>query len=1105
MDRKDINLKPLPVSLGQQGMYIHSDGINQKIYHIDNIMLLEGKIDLATLNQCLNQCINENIVLSHEITRVEGELRFIPLANQKVEFQLIDAKDHDNKSVTDLLNFRRDNPSDSERLPPHTYLLMDLGDGYYYFIHHHHHIYSDLLGASNFFHRILSLYAKAFSAKNSSADDSFIPPSFTDYIKREEQYVQSEEGEKDRKFWIDWVKKVKNISTIPYDFITDHHEKAYTESLYLKPDAEISGGIYTLAQKMKLSPYRIIVSAFLFLLSKIQNETQHTIGFSNHGRHHPDDYKMLGYCINTAPFMTSFDPESTCEAAIRKISDDFKNHTPHYRYPVALLSSHLGNAQFRESGNPFFKISVNVMRTTGLNMNFSGHLDFDSFIVDNPLQYGPLKRHRVSMGQRNYAVDDLVLHVLEDPDEMLLIFNYEGSKFRKKTIERLKEQMNTLLSDLVKNPGKTVKLLNTASNPQELLELSKRSEVGLLQPSEKTIPDFIHGWSQLTPENIAVKMGNQSLSYLELENQINAYAHQFIKLGVNQGETVGIHLDRSLELSSILMAIMRVGAVYLPLDPAYPIERLKYMSQDSSVNIIVTDEDKIKLWNGAGFRTITSAEFVGTSINETVAYPEILVESDDLAYVIYTSGSTGKPKGVEVTHRGAINLVYSQRSLLNLTSDSNVLGFASISFDASIWEMLMSFGSGGTFVTASREDIFPGEPLKRLLKEQKISHVTLPPSVLAHLPEDEYSDLHTIIVAGESCSKRLVKIWGKDRNFFNAYGPTEATVCATMARCTPAMSSVPIGKPIGDTKVYVLDSDNSLVAPGLVGELHISGPLLARGYRNKPELTQASFIHNPWDKAPYDRLYKTGDLVRWNSNDQLEYIGRATTMIKLRGYRIELEEIEARLLEHEEIVEVVVKLIEVPDEEPYLAAYIVSSDKERALDRHELKAFVSKLLPEYMVPVAYVQISALPLMPSGKIDKDALPLPAGHDRQTSTDIVHVSDSYEMIIAEVWKAILNLDHIGKKDNFFDLGGHSLLLLKTQDLIQKTLKVELSTTDLFKYSTVETLADWIKKLDSLADGNETLIAPVSDTNNYDLSTSEKKSRQRSLRSKRLKSRQ
>jgi amino acid adenylation domain-containing protein len=812
---------------------------------------------------------------------------------------------------------------------------------------------------------------------------------------------------------------------------------------------------------------------------------------------------MLGYFINTTPFMTSFEPEMSCEEAIKKISNDFKQHASHYKYPVSLLPTYLRNNQFRESGNPFYKISVNILRKNGYNVFLKEEMDFESFKVENPNEIGQLKLHRVEGGQRNYAVDDIVFHVLEDPDDMSFCFNYEGSRYKRKTIERLIDQVQSVLIDIVANPEKTVGSINTIINSDEILKLAEPEEIDLNTPSEKCIPDFIHQWRNNTPDNIALRMSDKCLTYLEMDEKVNSYANLLIKLGINRGDTVGIHLNRSLELSALLMGIMRAGAVYLPLDPTYPIDRLKYMAEDASVKIVITEKENQNLWDNSIFKMITSTEFFNLSEKESIELPSINIDPDDLAYIIYTSGSTGKPKGVEVSHRGAINLAYSQRKLFNTSAESNILGFASISFDASVWEMLMAFGSGATFVSASRDEILPGEPLKKLLENFEISNVTLPPSVLAHLPEAEYPDLTTIIVAGEACSKRLVKIWSNNRNFYNAYGPTETTVCATVALCTPDMISTPIGRPIGNTRVYVLDQNNSLVAPGLVGELHVSGPSLAKGYRNKPDLTEASFIKNPWGEPPFDRLYKTGDLVRWNSNDQLEYVGRVNTMIKLRGYRIELGEIESTLLNQKDIIEAVIKVVEIKDEEPYLAAYVVLENGNE-LDRHKIKVSISKVLPEYMIPAAYVKIGSLPLTPSGKIDKDRLPLPIESDRKTTTDIIHVSNSYEMVIAEVWKAILNLDHVGKKDNFFDLGGHSLLLLKTQDLIQKTLKVQLSTTDLFKYPTVETLAEWIQKLDMQADEAESLSEMDNVKEDADRKAADRKSKQKSLRSRRLKSR-
>ncbi len=1103
MKRTDSNITDIPLSLGQQAMYIHSDRINSVVYHYDMILLIEGKIDFELLNECLTKCISDNIALSHEVVKIGSELWFKYQDNNKTELKYFDARGIDMSEAYKLLSESTDSLIKKRQFPSHAYFLIHLEEGFHFLVHQGHHIISDFLSEYNFIQELVSLYSIAIEDRESLKSYTSKSPSYLDYVKRETQYVNSDESSIDRKYWDEWVKKSKTISMIPYDYTGSLKEKVFTPSIYYNLDNELIRSIYSLSEKMKIAPYRIVLFAFIYVLSKIQNENKHTIGFSNHGRYHPDDFKMLGYFINTTPFMTTINPELSCVDALRKISEDFKAQATHFRYPVSLLSTHLRSSQFRESGNPFFKISVNVLRKNGYNTLLQDDMDFEAFKVDTPCEIGPLKLHRFEAGQRNYSVDDIVLHILEDPNDISLLYNYEGGRYKKKTINRINDQIISVLRDIVAHPDKRVDSLNTVTEIDSLLNLSKCKDSLSHQPSENCIPDFINGWRKSTPDNIALQKDQVRLTYLELDKKVSSYANLLIKLGVNVGDTIGVNLERSLELSCLLMGIMRAGAVYLPLDPSYPIGRLKYMADDASVKIIVTDEENINEWDGSNIKVQSSKEFYNLARNVPVDLPEVSVNPDNLAYIIYTSGSTGKPKGVKITHRGAINLAYSQKKLFNTSASSNVLGFASISFDASVWEMLMAFGVGGTFVAASRDEILPGEPLKKLLIDQKVSHLTLPPSVLVHLPVSEYPDLSTIVVAGEACSKRLAKVWGKNRNFFNAYGPTETTVCATVARCTPEMNSTPIGRPISETRVYVLDRNNSLVAPGIVGELHISGPSLALGYHNKSELTEASFVPNPWGVAPFDRLYKTGDLVRWNSDDQLEYVGRVNTMIKMRGYRIELGEIEATLLDHKEITEAVIKVIEFDGEEPYLAAYVVMNSGSE-LDRHEIKEFLSKLLPEYMIPSAYIQIDSLPLTPSGKIDKNKLPLPEETDRKTTTDIIHVSNSYEMMIAEVWKAILNLEHVGKKDNFFDLGGHSLLLLKTQDLIQQTMKVELSTTDLFKYSTVEALAEWIQKLDMEDAEANSLQEDDAEKMDADQKAAHRKSKQKSLRSRRLKSR-
>jgi amino acid adenylation domain-containing protein len=400
-------------------------------------------------------------------------------------------------------------------------------------------------------------------------------------------------------------------------------------------------------------------------------------------------------------------------------------------------------------------------------------------------------------------------------------------------------------------------------------------------PHDKCIHQLFEEQVKRTPDAIAVVFEGEQLTYLELNEKANQLAHYLQELGVGPEVLVGICVERSFEMIVGLLGVFKAGGAYVPLDPAYPFERLSFMLEDSSVPVLLTQsklvEKKLPPHSARVVYLDSDWEEIAFHSKEN---PSSTVTPDHLAYVIYTSGSTGKPKGALLAHRGLCNLATAQIQLFDVQADSRILQFASFSFDASVWEVVLALVSGATLVMAKRESLMPGSALTRLLRDEAITMVILPPSILAVLPAEEFPALQTIIVGGEACSAGLVARWAPLRQFFNAYGPTEATVCATVALCSDGSQKPPIGRAIANTQVYILDTENQPVPIGVPGELHIGGVGLARGYLNRPDLTEQKFIPNPFSDEPNSRLYKTGDLARYLPDGNIEYIGRIDNQVK---------------------------------------------------------------------------------------------------------------------------------------------------------------------------------------------------------------------------------
>jgi amino acid adenylation domain-containing protein/thioester reductase-like protein len=572
-----------------------------------------------------------------------------------------------------------------------------------------------------------------------------------------------------------------------------------------------------------------------------------------------------------------------------------------------------------------------------------------------------------------------------------------------------------------------------------------------------------------TPDNVAVVFKGEQLTYRELNHRANRIAHYLKDQGVEPEVLVGICVERSLEMIVGILGILKAGGAYLPLDSEYPQERLAFMLEEAQMPILLTQKQLVSAFPKHGAKVVyldgDSEEFSRESEENTVSG----VTTDNLAYVIYTSGSTGKPKGVLVTHKGLCNLAKAQLKLFNVQPSSRVLQFASSNFDASVWEILMALSVGATLCLGTRDSLLPGPALIKQLREQAITIVTLPPSVLAILPPDVLPALQTIIVAGEACSPDLVARWAPGRRFFNAYGPTEATVCATVAECTNNREKPTIGYPIPNVQVYLLDNQLKQVPVGVPGELCIGGIGLARGYLNRPELTDERFIPNPFSNKLEERLYKTGDLACYLLDGNIEFLGRIDNQVKVRGFRIEPGEIEAVLWQHSGVREAVVMVPENASGNKRLVAYVVSS-LEPAPSTSELRRFLKEKLPDYMVPSVFMMLDTLPLTPNGKVDRCALLLLALNDTQRELEEAFVAPRtpIEEQLAGIWAKILGVEKVGINDNFLELGGHSLLAAQLLLRLQEAFDIEMPVRYLYESPTVKGLAQIIEALQGESPG-------------------------------------
>jgi amino acid adenylation domain-containing protein len=562
------------------------------------------------------------------------------------------------------------------------------------------------------------------------------------------------------------------------------------------------------------------------------------------------------------------------------------------------------------------------------------------------------------------------------------------------------------------------------------------------------------------PDSIAVGDEAHQLTYRELNRRANQLAHHLRQLGVGPEALVGLSLDRSIEMIVAVLGVFKAGAAYLPLDPDYPLERLAYMIDDTRLQALITSEahlERLPSFYGQVVCVDLWDEEIGQG---SEAEPESGVGAGNLAYVIYTSGSTGKPKGVMLQHGGLTNLAQAQVEAFGVSAESRVLQFASLSFDASISEIAMAMWSGARLELSRRERLLEAGGLEELIEQRRLTTLTLPPAMLRALREGAYESVQTIVVAGEASSRELLEKWGEGRTVINAYGPTEDTVCASAQEWKRGDERVTIGRAIANAEMYLVGAAGELAPVGVKGEIYLGGDGVGRGYLNHAELTAERFVPDEYSGRGGRRLYRTGDWGRYVEDGRVEYVGRGDGQVKVRGYRVELGEVEVVLRGARGVSECVVVMREEESGDKRLVAYVVGRGEETGAGE-EIREYLKERLPEYMAPSAYVMMEALPLTPNGKIDRNALSTPHQALSASIGNYVPPNDEFSLFLAELWQRVLGVEKVGMNDNFFELGGDSIKALHLINKLQEELGAFVYAATIFDAPTVSGLVSHIRE--------------------------------------------
>ncbi|MEM7593188.1 MAG: amino acid adenylation domain-containing protein, partial [Cyanobacteria bacterium P01_A01_bin.83] len=675
----------------------------------------------------------------------------------------------------------------------------------------------------------------------------------------------------------------------------------------------------------------------------------------------------------------------------------------------------------------------------------------------------------VAMEQRG-AEFDILLTLFDSGESLSGTWRYNTDLFDATTIERMAGNFKTLLEGIVADPERPITelpILTKAEEHQLLIEWNKTQAD---YPQDKCIHQLFEAQVAKTPDAVAVVFESQQLTYRELNTRANQLAHYLQTQGVKPETLVAICVERSHLMVIGLLAILKAGGAYVPLDPNYPTERLADILLDSQAPILLTQQELTTKLPQSSTQIICLDDERKT-LDQEQENPVSDIRPNNLAYIIYTSGSTGKPKGVQIEHCSAVNLLNSIAKQPGLTAADTVLAVTTISFDVAVPEIFLPLAVGAKVVVASSAATTDGRQLLELLNTYQATFMHPTPVTWRLLLAADWQGSPNLkmVSTGEALPKELAaQLLPKGAELWNLYGPTEITVWATGYKIEAANQPILIGRPLSNTQAYILDSQQQPVPIGVPGELHIGGAGVARGYLNRPELTAEKFI---WQEKLNTRLYKTGDLVRYLPDGNIECLGRIDNQVKVRGFRIELEEIESTLTQHSNVLEAVIIVREDVPGNQQLVAYIVCKSPQFPT-ASSLRGFLKSTLPNYMIPAAFITLSAMPLTANGKINRHALPKPDPTKIELDKTFVAPSNQTEQQIAHIWSQVLNLKQIGIHDNFFELGGHSLLATKVFSRLYTTFQIELSLNALFEFPTVAELAEQIELINwSMSEHNTT----------------------------------
>jgi amino acid adenylation domain-containing protein len=1029
---------PIPLSFTQQRMWFVGQLEGSAGYALPVALRIQGALRKDALQWSLDRIVERHEVLRTTLPDEDGvPVQVIAppysVSVPQINLESLPAGEREAK----VHSFAREEavrPFDLSRDFPLRVSLMRLREDEHVLLLTIHHVASDGWSKSVLFRELEALYESA--VKGSDPGIPALPIQYADYAVWRRRQLSGPAGERLISYWKERLAGAPALLSLPLDHPRPARQTPRGGVVSRLLPKQVAEGLRALSRHESVTLFMTLLAGFQALLARYSGQTDICVGTPTAHRDRKETEHLIGAFLNTLVMRTDLSGDPSFRDLLARVRETAVGAQDHQDLPLERLIEVL-QPERGMNYSPLFQVMFQLRNHPEIVTRLDG-------LTVSPLEFDP-----------GTALLDLTLDVTENVHGLACVLNYNSTLFEAATAARMLGHYQTLFEAAVADPDQTLSRLPL------LTEAERRQILVDWNPAPTDYPAIcVHqcfeAQAAKTPEAVAAVYDNLRWTYSELNQNADRIARRLRSLGVNRGMLVALCLDRSLEMLAGLLAIWKAGAAYVPLDPSYPKERLSFILRDAGASVSLTERRLRSVFSDVNVPTV----LVDERQDDPGDLPLAKCCPEDLAYVLYTSGSTGEPKGVAIRHRSLANLLHSMASHLEAGPDDTFLAATTISFDIAALELFLPLVTGGRMVMVSRDVAMDGRRFAEVIATSRATIVQATPAAWQLLLDAGWRAAKPlkIVSGGEALSRSLANWLLQQGHVWNGYGPTETTVYSTFAKLAPASDAPPIGRPLANTRVYVLDGERNPAPMGVPGELYIGGDGVAQGYWNRPTLTEAKFVPDPFTNDQKSRLYRTGDMVRYWPDGNLEFLGRIDNQVKIRGFRIELGEIEAALCEHRGVRVAAVKLVESSGDKR-LVAFVVPAGKR--LEEGDLREHLARKLPAYMLPSAFVSLADLPLTPNGKVDRKGLVLPALREtprrsRRSNSRRADPRGVVETLLTQIWEDVLDRRPIGIDEDFFALGGHSLLGMRVAARIQKTFGKTLTLASFFEAPTVARMA-------------------------------------------------